>query len=351
MNPYQQLVRPNIARLQAYSSARDEFDGQAEVWLDANENPFPSDWNRYPDPHQRSLKGRIATQKGVDPSSIFVGNGSDEAIDLLVRIFCRPGLDHIITLPPTYGMYRVAADLNDVGQVEIPLDSSFQPDVQGILEAQTDRSKLLFLCSPNNPTGNRMEAEKVHSLLQNFRGIVVIDEAYIDFAQDESWVQQLDQYPNLVILQTFSKAWGLAGLRLGLAFSQPWINDLFRRTKPPYNVNAYSQQMALNALTNSTQTKAAVQTLVDERARLEQVLPSLAGICQCFPSEANFLLVRCEQARALYDFLLQKGIVVRDRSRLQGCEDCLRFSIGTPEENQRLISAIQSFYPNTNSHE
>ncbi len=337
------LVRPNILALQAYSSARSEFDGQAEVFLDANENPFGDSLNRYPDPLQQELKAVIAQQKGVAVEQLFLGNGSDEAIDLLIRIFCRPNQDHIITLPPSYGMYQVSAAISAIEVKEIALLSGFQPDVDQILATATPASKLLFLCSPNNPTGNDFDWDSILRLLDNFPGIVVVDEAYIDFSKQTSCLELLHQYPKLVVLQTFSKAWGLAGIRLGMAFASKYIVGLFNKVKPPYNVNRLTQQAALEKLNDSIAQEAIIATLLVERRRLREALNQLPFVKEVFPSAANFLLIKMEEPDRCYRFLADHQIIVRNRSKVKQCEGCLRITVGQVIENDRLLSVLELF--------
>jgi histidinol-phosphate aminotransferase len=343
----QRLVRPNITDLKPYSSARSDFEGSAEVFLDANENAFGSPagfgLNRYPDPLQRQLKYRIAAMKGISPTQIFVGNGSDEAIDLLFRIFCEPGRDNVIICPPTYGMYGVSADINDVAVGEVKLTSEFQPDVRSILEAVTPRTKLIFICSPNNPTGNLMRRELVMEIVENFDGIVVVDEAYIDFAEEPSIMSEIHSFANLVVLQTFSKAWGMAGVRVGLAFAGVQIIGLMNRVKSPYNVSAIAQQAVVDALDNGSMVRDWIETARVERLRVERSLGEINVIQRIFPSDANFLLVKVDDASGVYRHLIEEKIVVRNRSNVVLCEGCLRMTIGTPEENNRLLDALVSF--------
>ena len=337
------LLRPNIRDLKPYSSARHEFEGQANIWLDANENPFPSGYNRYPDPLQAALKDKLAALKGVSADHLFLGNGSDEAIDLLIRLFCRPGLDHIIQLPPTYGMYRVSAAIADVQVREAPLTDTCQPDPEAIRAITDAHSKILFVCSPNNPTGNLMDKQRMRQILRSFPGIVVVDEAYIDFAGQASLTRWLKEFPHLVILQTFSKAWALAAARLGIALANPEIIGYLNKVKPPYNVNALSQEAALKALENPEKMKAQVQILRDERQRLAGALAALPFVQEVLPSDANFILAKIPAAKALYDHLLRQGIVVRDRSTVFPDTGALRFTVGQPGENNTLISALQTF--------
>ncbi|PVY40760.1 histidinol-phosphate transaminase [Pontibacter virosus] len=341
------IVRPNVLKMKAYSSARDEFKGTASVFVDANENNLGSlageRYNRYPDPHQKKLKERIAVIKGISPKQIFLGNGSDEAIDLLFRMVCRPGQDSMLHLPPTYGMYEVSANLNEVQLDAVQLTPDFQIPVLEVLRNVKDTTKLIFVCSPNNPTGNLIEPESIETLLDNFDGLVVVDEAYIDFADAPSWTTRLAEYPNLVVLQTFSKAWGMAGLRLGMAFASEEIIALFDKIKPPYNINEATQELALKALDQTEQLAYMIEEIVQEREMLSDALPTLEAVEKVYPSDANFLLVRVKEANRLYNYLLEQGIVVRNRSSLSGCEGCLRISIGTINENQQLFQAISNF--------
>lgn len=334
------IVRPNILKLKPYASARDEFEGHAEVFLDANENPYGS-WNRYPDPHQQALKARIAALKGVGMENIFVGNGSDEAIDLLFRIFCRPDLDKVMTFPPTYGMYEVTANIHGAGLIQIPLDADFQPDITKIAAHLPDPAlKLIFVCSPNNPSGNTAPPELFELLRKEFRGIVVVDEAYIDFAQSPSLLKQLPYFPNFVVLQTFSKAWGMAALRCGMAFAQPPLIDLMNKVKAPYNVSRANQELVLEASQDPARTAAEVLRICAAREEMAAALQKLPAILQVYPSEANFLLVRVQDANEVYRQLAAAGIVVRNRHSV--APGCLRITIGTAEENARLFTALQS---------
>ncbi len=345
------LVRPNILNLKPYSSARSEFKGAAEIFLDANENPFESkgvtrfervipSLNRYPDPLQWKLKAQIADLKGIPVENIFLGNGSDEVIDLLVRVFCEPGEDHIIILPPTYGMYQVSADIANVEIRSIQLTADFQPDVDKILVTANVYSKILFLCSPNNPTGNNIHFDKIRALTAGFPGIVAVDEAYIDFSSQKSCTELLDEFPNLVVMQTFSKAWGLAGIRLGMAFASEDIIHYFNKVKPPYNINQLTQTTALEALQNKVQQEQMVQTIIGQRALLQQYLISLGFVERIYPSDANFILVKVKDPKNTYQYLVEQGIIVRDRSNVALCEGCLRITVGTPEENERLVQAL-----------
>ena len=343
MMTIEKLVRPNIRKLTPYSSARSEFKGKAEVFLDANENPFENGLNRYPDPLQGSVKKRISEIKQLPIEQIALGNGSDEVIDLLIRIFCEPGIDHIITLPPTYGMYQVSADIADVAVKKVELNDNFQPDVPAILDIANKQSKILFLCSPNNPTGNSMATSGLKELINQFPGIVAIDEAYIDFSSQDSCTKLLAVSPKLVVMQTFSKAWGLAGIRLGMLFASEQIIHYFNKVKPPYNVNELSQQAALKALENKNSYQENLDTILEQRNTLKQSLIAFDTVQHIFASDANFLLARVAKPQELYHFLTQKGIIVRDRSKVVKCEGCLRFTVGTPEENQKLLAALSQY--------
>lgn len=341
------LVRPNILRLKPYSSARSEFEGAADVFLDANENAFASPagvgLNRYPDPLQKELKERVAEINRIDAANVFVGNGSDEAIDLLFRIFCEPGRDEVLICPPTYGMYRVSADINDVAVREVRLTDDFQLDVPGVLEAADGRTKLIFICSPNNPTGNLMRRDAVIEIADEFDGIVVVDEAYIHFADAGSFANELERLPNVVVLQTFSKAWAMAGLRVGLAFASPAVIDLMNRVKPPYNVSGVAQRAVLDALRDADAVAAWVAETLSERDRLSESLSKLHFVLRIFPSDANFILVKTTDAKAIYKHLVEERVVVRDRSSVELCEGCLRITVGTPNENSRLLDALSGF--------
>ncbi len=333
------LARPNVRNLKPYASARDEFSGDAQIWLDANESPFENGLNRYPDPHQRELKAAIAKLKSVSPEQIFLGNGSDEAIDLLVRAFCEPRQDAIITLPPTYGMYGVCAAINDVETIEVPLTPDFQIDMPSLLpELLNDQAKLIFLCSPNNPSGNLLRSEDILQVLELFQGIVVVDEAYIDFAEAESSTRILDEFPNLVVLQTFSKAWGMAGLRLGMAFANRDIIRILNRIKPPYNINTLTQKAVLENLTKQKSVTENIAKIVSEKYRLIEALKQKPGCLEIFPSDANFVLARFQNADGLYKRLCAKGIVVRNRSGV--VPDALRITVGTKRENENLMNCL-----------
>lgn len=334
--------RKNIQNLQAYSSARDEFTGEAEVYLDANENPFENEVNRYPDPLQKELKNKLAKIKGVTASQILLGNGSDECIDLLIRSCCNPALDSILVLSPTYGMYKVSAVINDVGVVEIPLLESFEPDYRSITKSINENVKIIFFCSPNNPTGNRFNFENLITFIQNTRQLVVIDEAYIDFVEGHSMSSLLNQFPNLIILQTLSKAWGMASLRLGLLLAQAEFIAVLNKVKPPYNISGLTQQKVLDFL-NESKMKEQVELIKKERDFLMDQLKNIKSVKQVFPSEANFILIKVNHADQLYKYLLNKKIIVRNRSNQFGCENCLRISIGTPSENKILLEELRNF--------
>ena len=338
----EQLVRKNIWELAPYSCARDEYSGvDASVFLDANENPYNGPINRYPDPLQKQLKQEIAKVKGVSEDRIFCGNGSDEAIDLVYRIFCNPGVDNAVAIDPSYGMYKVCADVNNIEYRKVQLDNDFQFHAADMLQVADNHTKLMFICSPNNPTGNDMSHAEVEQLLQQFRGIVVVDEAYFDFSEQPSFTQLLDKYPNLIVLQTFSKAWGCAAIRCGLAFASPQIIGLFNKVKYPYNVNLLTQQQALEALRNAQQTKEWVKILKEERTRLMQLFAELSLTDKVFPSDANFFLTRVSDANAIYKYLVGEGIIVRNRNSVTLCGNCLRITVGTPEENNTLIEALK----------
>ncbi len=343
MRTLTELVRPNILRLAPYSSARHEFEGTAEVFLDANENPFDTGLNRYPDPLQQAVKAKLSVLKNVSTEHIFLGNGSDEVIDLLLRIFCEPKEDHIIILPPTYGMYKVSASISDVEVKEVPLQADFQPNVEAVLAKADVHSKLLFICSPNNPTGNSMDRAKVRQLIAGFDGIVVLDEAYIDFAEQESCITLLSEYPNLVVMQTFSKAWGLAAIRLGMAFASEEIIHLFNKVKPPYNVNELTQKKALEALNEQHTQEMWVDQLLSQRKVLQQALTTFHFVKKIYPSDANFLLVKVPDPQELYNFLVIHQIIVRNRSNVLLCEGCLRITVGTEAENLKLLQVLQQY--------
>jgi histidinol-phosphate aminotransferase len=341
------LVRENIRKMTAYSSARHEFTGMANIYLDANENsfgsPLPENYNRYPDPLQLKLKEKISSIKGVPVQNIFLGNGSDEAIDLLFRIFCEPGKDNAIIFPPTYGMYEVCAAMNDVKVKKVPLLENFQINLEATEAAIDANTKLIFVCSPNNPTGNSINRNVIEVLLNNFDGLVIIDEAYINYAKQKTFIPELTEYPNLVILQTLSKAWGLAGLRLGMAFAGLPIIDYLNKVKYPYNINTATQQLALEALRNISSVNNWTKTTVEQKEWLEEALLKLSFTQIVYPSDANFLLVKMKDARKIYEFLTSKGIIVRDRSNVILCDESLRITIGTPDENKQLIDTLNSY--------
>lgn len=339
------LLRPHLQKFSAYRSARDECATEATVYLDANENPQAlsgnEGFNRYPDPHQRDLKEKIAGIKQVAREQVFLGNGSDEAIDLMQRAFCIPGQDKIMVLPPTYGMYAVCAQLNDVPVVQVPLTEAFDLDVAAILN-NLEQVKIIYICSPNNPSASLADREAVQTILRHFEGLVVVDEAYADFSTAPSWLPDLKSYPNLVVLQTFSKAWGLAGIRLGMAFAHPQIVSVLDRIKYPYNVNSFTQTTALNALDRQPEAAAAIDQILKNRSWLAKALQNLPVVENVFPSQANFLLVRFSNAHKIFNYLLGKGIVVRDRSNMIHCKGCLRITVGTEAENRKLIESLKN---------
>jgi histidinol-phosphate aminotransferase len=341
------LLRDNIRRLVPYSSARDEFTGEAKVFIDANENslgsPLTKWYNRYPDPHQGKVREAIARIKGIDPRHIFLGNGSDECIDLLFRAFCVPGKDNVIINPPTYGMYEVSAQINDVEVRRATLLDDFQLDLVHLETLVDEHTKMIWICSPNNPTANSMNRQDVEVILNNFPGLVVIDEAYINFSRHRSFIQELSDYPNLVVLQTLSKAWGLAGLRLGMAFASEAIIHVYNKVKPPYNIGQATQELVLKALEEVGQVNEMIRMLVRLREELSAALSALPMVLKVYPSDANFLLVKTTDAHALYEYLLGAGIVVRDRSKVQLCEGCLRITVGTAQENAELLKALKGW--------
>jgi histidinol-phosphate aminotransferase len=327
--------------MKPYSSARDDFKGEAEIFLDANENPYPSPYNRYPDPLQRKVKEKLGQIKGVTVDQIFLGNGSDEPIDLIIRAFCEPNQDSILTTEPTYGMYKVCAEVNAVNVQQALLTPEFDLDLEAFPNTFDATTKVIFLCSPNNPTGNVLSRDKILEVLKRFYGIVVIDEAYIDFTKGKSFIQQLKKFSNLVVLQTFSKAWGLAGLRLGMCFASEDIIAILNKIKYPYNVNGRTQELALDALENSYRKDIWVEEILKEREALAKALRNLKMVEKVFPSDANFLLVRVKDAPSTYQYLMNDKIIVRDRSKVNLCYNCLRITVGTPEENNRLIEALK----------
>lgn len=344
MRNLKELVRPNVAQMKPYSSARDEYSGQeAQVFLDANECPYNRPLNRYPDPMQQELKERLATLKGVRPECLFLGNGSDEAIDLLYRVFCRPGKDNVVAIAPTYGMYEVCAAMNDVEYRPVMLNARYQMSAEALLRRCDHHTKLVWLCSPNNPTGNLMDEEQVRQLLHHFTGIVVVDEAYGDFTRAPQWRQRLSQWPNLVVLNTMSKAWGCAAIRLGMALASPEIVALMNKVKYPYNVNLLTQQAALEALEQRHDVQEWVNELVRERELVMEAVRQLPYVKAVYPSEANFFLVRMKRADDAYHYLVQRGIIVRSRTKVKLCEDCLRITIGSRTENQTLLAALRQW--------
>ncbi len=336
------LLRDNIRLLKPYSSARDEFSGEAVAFLDANENPFNSPWNRYPDPRQVKLKIRVGEIKNIPVSKIFLGNGSDEPIDLLFRAFCEPGKDNIVSISPTYGMYRVAADTNNVVVNTVPLSAEFELDADKVLSAVISSTKIIFLCSPNNPSGNALDNKAMLRIIESFSGIVVVDEAYIDFCPEKSFLPVLDKYPNLVILQTFSKAWGMAGLRLGMAFAAEPIIEVLSRIKYPYNLNILTQEKGLELLADEQQKLDWVTIILKERDKMIENLIKYPFVVKVYPTDANFVLVKTHDPRGIYQYLVDEKIIVRDRSSISLCEGCLRISIGSPEENATLIEALNN---------
>lgn len=361
MTPFSldKLVRENIKNLKPYSSARDEYKGDAAVFLDANENSFGSpvilpvtagegpgmQFNRYPDPLQWQLKNKLSSIKGIPSKNIFIGNGSDEVIDLAFRIFCEPGKDNVIICPPTYGMYKVCANINDITAKEVYFTNNFQLDVEGILNAIDSNSKLLFICSPNNPTGNNMNRAAIEILINNFPGIVLIDEAYINYSRQKTFLQELTEYENLVVMQTLSKAWGLAALRLGLAFASENIIELFNKVKPPYNINLSSQQLGLEALLKIEEVNENIKRTVEQRTWLQEQLHQFDFIQEIYPTDANFILIKTRDANDLYQFVTDQKIIIRNRSKEPLCENCIRITIGTPVENTLLIDVLKR-YPN-----
>lgn len=343
----EKLIRANILALTPYSSARDEFKGEAKVFLDANENSFGSpagdSHNRYPDPMQKNLKDRLSAIKGVPAGNIFLGNGSDEVIDILFRVFCEPGRDNVIIVPPTYGMYEVSANINAVEVRKVPLTAEFQLNVEGISEAVDENTKLIFICSPNNPTGNSIDRDDVEFVLNNFNGIVAVDEAYINYSRQKSFIAELTEYPNLVVMQTLSKAWGLAGVRIGMLFASDEIIAVMNKVKPPYNIGTPAQELALNALNRIQEVNEWIRSTVSERDRLVRQLAHNLLIRKIYPSDANFLLVKVDEPKKVYNYLVDKGIIIRDRSGVTLCEGCLRITVGTPAENEMLITELNNY--------
>lgn len=339
----QDLVRDNVRKLKPYSSARDEFkDFTSEmVFLDANENPFNNGVNRYPDPQQRSLKTILADQKKVRENQILLGNGSDEVLDLIIRAFCEPNADEIVTLPPTYGMYKVLAETNAIHNIEVNLTKDFEPNVDEILNCITPRTKIIFLCSPNNPTGNSFQSKGIFNLLRAFTGIIVIDEAYIDFSKEESWINRLVDFPNLIVTQTLSKAYGMAGIRLGCCYSSEEIIEILNKIKPPYNVNELTQLKAIERVMDQNLVRQEVEAILSQRDTLNNALEGIKFILHIYPSDANFILVKVDDANLRYEQLISKGIVIRNRSTQPLCDNTLRFTVGTEEENNQLLTALK----------
>lgn len=344
MKDLKDLTRPNVWALKPYSSARDEYSGvEASVFLDANENPYNNPNNRYPDPLQWELKSLIAPLKGVDAKKIFLGNGSDEAIDLVFRAFCRPAIDNVVAIDPTYGMYQVCADVNDVEYRKVLLDENYHFSAEKLLDASDANTKAIFLCSPNNPTGNALCRAEIEKLLAAFEGLVIVDEAYADFSSSASFLKDLDKYPNLIVLQTFSKAWGCAAIRLGMAFASEAIIGIFNKIKYPYNVNRLTQQEAISLLQSPEKIQAWVETLLEERTRLMDEFAKLPCCEKIYPTDANFFLTKVSDAKKIYDYLVGKGIIVRNRTNVSLCGNCLRITIGTGEENDILLQALKVY--------
>jgi histidinol-phosphate aminotransferase len=340
MKTLQELIRPNIWSLAPYSCARNEFTGEASVFLDANENPYNQPFNRYPDPLQVQLKEKIAALKGVRPTQIMLGVGSDEPIDLIFRILCEPAQDNVVAINPTYGMYGVCADINNVAYKQVNLNDDFSLDAQNVLDACDANTKVIFLCSPNNPTGNSLERSEIEKIVTGFEGIVVIDEAYIDFSNEPSWLASLNAYPNIIVLQTFSKAWGMAALRCGMAFASEDIIAFFNKVKYPYNLNLLTQEAVLKQVEAVEQKNKWVETLLAERSKMIANLQNLPLVKHIYPTDANFVLAKVDDANITYNYLVNKGIIVRNRNSVTLCQGCLRITIGTPQENQELLTAL-----------
>lgn len=341
MKTLKELIRPNIWSLAPYSCARNEFTGEASVFLDANENPYNQPFNRYPDPLQLQLKEKIAVLKGVRPTQIMLGVGSDEPIDLIFRIFCEPSKDNVVAINPTYGMYGVCADINNVEYKQVNLNADFTLDAAKVLKACDKNTKVIFLCSPNNPTGNSLARTEIEKIVTSFEGIVVIDEAYIDFSNEPSWLASLDQYPNIIVLQTFSKAWGMAALRCGMAFASEDIIAFFNKVKYPYNLNLLTQEAVYKQVENVDQKNEWVKALLMERKKMMAALEALPLVKQIYPTDANFVLIKVDDANGAYKQLVDKGIIVRNRNSVTLCEGCLRITVGTPSENKQLLTALQ----------
>ncbi|MBR4963138.1 MAG: histidinol-phosphate transaminase [Muribaculaceae bacterium] len=343
MKELKEIVRKNIYSLKPYSSARNEFKGEASIFIDANENPYDTPYNRYPDPLQLQVKEKISALKGVAVENIFLGVGSDEPIDLLYRIFCEPQKDNVVALEPTYGMYAVCADINNVEYRTVSLKENYQFSAEELLAATDDNSKIIWLCSPNNPTGNALDAAEIEKVLKNFSGIVAVDEAYIDFSSQPSYLKVLKEYPNMVVLQTFSKAWGSAGVRLGMAFASEDIIKIFNKVKYPYNVNVLTQRYAIKLLDNFSQVEKKVKAILKNREKLEKQLAKIKCIKEVYPTDANFILVKTIDSDAIYKYLIEKGIVARNRNGITLCDNCLRITVGTAEENKQVIAALKNF--------
>lgn len=343
MKTLKELVRPAIWDLKPYSSARDEYHGDGSVFVDANENPYNAPYNRYPDPMQWQVKEKIAEIKGIEPVSIFLGNGSDEPIDLLIRAFCLPGIDNIVAIDPTYGMYQVSADINGVAYKKVLLSLDFKLSAEKLLKEVDENTKLIFICSPNNPTGNDLDRSEIIQLLQKFEGIVVVDEAYIDFSHQPSFIKELSTYPNLVVLQTFSKAWGSAGIRLGMAFSSTEIISILNKIKYPYNINQLTQSYILELLDRKNEVQKWIEILLKERDNVIAQLKELEIVKYIYPSDANFILVRIDNANEIYNYLTTQGVIVRNRNNVSLCQNCLRITIGTSKENTEVIAALKKY--------
>lgn len=334
------LVRKNIWNLKAYSTARDEFKGEASIFLDANENPLNGPYNRYPDPLQRKLKDKVSKLKDIGADNIFFGNGSDEPIDVVIRVFCEPGIDNIVAIDPTYGMYKVCADINNIEYSQVLLDANYQLNAEKLLAKVDSKTKLIFLCSPNNPTGNLLNRGEIEKILKSFNGIVIIDEAYVDFSPEESWIVKLGEYPNLVVLQTLSKAWGMAALRFGMAFASSEIISLFNKVKYPYNINILTQNYVQEALDNLADKEEWVRILNEQRSVLKTELSKLSFVQEVYPSDANFILIKVLDANLIYNQLIEKGIIIRNRNSISLCQGCLRITVGTEAENKQLLSEL-----------
>ncbi len=343
MKTLDQLIRANIKALKPYSSARDEYTGDEAIFLDANENPFNPPYNRYPDPYQRKLKLQISKIKNIPSEYIFLGNGSDEAIDIAFRAFCEPGIDNVVAIDPTYGMYLVSADINNIETKKVKLTEEFDLDVEAILAAINENTKLLFICSPNNPTGNSFKKDDIISLIEKFDGLVILDEAYIDFVPEKTFIPELLKYKNLIILQTFSKAWGMAGIRLGMAFASPEIISIYNKIKYPYNVNILTQKTALELLQKEDDMAKWVEDILEEKKIMIEKLKDYNFISKIYPSDANYLLVKTNNAKVIYNYLVEEGVVIRDRSSVALCEGCLRITIGSKEENNCLYQGLDKY--------